>query len=195
MKGETNLQFARFQEYLKIPPYKRTLEELKKRLNTQESTKTNTKPTTMDALKHASSEWCWIERAKLYDMEKAIQDEEESEQEYKETNKKVKERLLDMLDFTDELFHKVKDNDNNYALMTIMKLFNENTVIIERLYTLYRLACGRSTTNNFNDNKVSGKVAMKLVGEENIHELSDEDLDLILSANDDNPDEDFTDRL
>lgn len=159
MKGESSKMYARFREFLKIPPNKRSLSELEKRLNCQESVKNGTeKPIPLGTLEQNSSKWFWKERAKLHDVEKAIQDEEDSENEYSETNKKVKERLIDMLEFAHELFQQIKENDNEYALTTIVKLFNEITFIIDRLYLDYRLACGRSTNNNYNENKNETKL-------------------------------------
>ena len=63
-----------------------------------------------------------------------------------------------MLDFAHDLFQKIKENPNDYALTTIVKLFKEVVDIIEKLYLNYRLACGRSTTNNYNENKNETKI-------------------------------------
>ena len=159
MKGESSKMYDRFREFLKIPPSKRSLSELEKRLNNQESVKNGTeKPIPLGTLEQNSSKWFWKERAKLHDVEKAIQDEEDSENEYSETNNKVKTRLIEMLDFAHELFQTIKDNPNDYALTTIVKLFSDVAHIIDTLYLDYRLACGRSTKNNYNENKNETKM-------------------------------------
>lgn len=159
MKGESSKMYDRFREFLKIPPRSRSLKELEKRLNNKESIKNGTeKPIPLGTLEQNSSKWFWKERAKLHDIEKAIQDEENSETEYAETNNKVKNRLVEMLDFAHDLFYKIKENDNDYALTTIVKLFKDLTDIIDKLYLDYRLACGRSTNNNYNENKNETKI-------------------------------------
>lgn len=159
MKGESSKKYSRFREFLKIPPNKRSLQELFNRLNAKNIKNSDDKPiVSMSALEKDSSKWMWNERAKLHDVEKAIQDEEDSENEYTETNDNVKKRLIEMLDFAHELFQKIKENDNDYALTTVVKLFNEVTAIIDRLYLDYRLACGRSTNNNYNENKNETKL-------------------------------------
>jgi len=61
------------------------------------------------------------------------------------------------------------------------------------LYRNYRLACGRSTQIRETTVDASVEADVDIVGEENIHELTQDDLELILSANDDA--EDFTDNL
>lgn len=159
MKGESSKKYARFREYLKIPPNKRSLQELYNRLNSRNVKNSIDKPiVTLTALEKDSSKWMWKERAKLYDVEKAIQDEENSENEYLETNNNVKKRLIEMLDFSHTLFNRIKENPDNYALTTIVKLFKEVTDIVDKLYLDYRLACGRSTTNNYNENKNETKI-------------------------------------
>ena len=153
MKGESSKMYARFREYLKIPPTRRSLPELQKRLMEENDSNSNKKPIALSTLESTSSKWFWKERAKLHDIEIAIQDEEDSENDYIKTNNKVKERLIEMLDFAHELFQKIKDNPNDYALTTIVKLFKDIVDIIDKLYLDYRLACGRSTKNNYNENK------------------------------------------
>ena len=158
MKGESSKMYARFQEYLKIPPTRRSLPELRKRLMEENGNNSDEKPIALSTLESTSSKWFWKERAKLYDIEKAIQDEEDSENDYIETNNKVKERLNEMLDFSHELFQQIKDNTNDYALTTIVGLFKDVVNITDMLYVDYRLACGRSTNNNYNENKNETKM-------------------------------------
>ena len=158
MKGESSKMYNRFREFLKIPPNKRSLPELRKRLLEETKNNPDEKVPSVSTLEDNSSKWFWKERAKLHDVEKAIQDEEESEEEYTKTNNKVKERLIEMLDFAHDLFQKIKENPNDYALTTIVKLFKEVVDIIDKLYLNYRLACGRSTTNNYNENKNETKI-------------------------------------
>lgn len=159
MKGESSKRYARFQEYLKIPPTKRSLQELYNRLNAKNINNSDEKPiVSMSALEKDSSKWMWRERAKLHDVEKAIQDEENSEKEYVENNNIVKTRLLEMLDFAHELFNTIKENPNGYALTTVVKLFKDVTDIVDTVYLDYRLACGRSTKNNYNENKNETKL-------------------------------------
>lgn len=158
MKGESTKMYDRFRKFLKIPPNKRSIPELHKRLSEETRNNPNEKAPSISTLEDNSSKWFWTERAKLHDVEKAIKDEEDSEEEYHETNNQVKERLIEMLEFAHDLFQKIKENPNDYALTTIVKLFKDVTVIVDQLYLDYRLACGRSTTNNYNENKNETKI-------------------------------------
>lgn len=158
MKGESTKMYDRFREFLKIPPNKRSLPRLQEKLNKELVKNPEEKPISLGTLEQNAHKWFWTERAKLHDIEKAIHDEEDSEEEYTETNNKVKERLIEMLDFAHELFQKIKENPNDYALTTIVKLFKDVVDIIDKLYVDYRLACGRSTTNNYNENKTETKI-------------------------------------
>lgn len=192
-KGESAKAYYRFKVFLELPPDKRTLENALADINKNQLESGSTKEVSLSSIKTMSTKWSWMERAALYDSSLILKEMEENDKEFKETNKEFKNVFKETLGFADDLLQQLIDNVNDNALSTRINMLNTLMNVLDALYRNYRLACGRSTriTESTVDANVDANVEM--VGEENIHELTQEDLEEILSANDDN--EDFTDNL
>lgn len=190
-KGESAKAYYRFKVFLELPPDQRTLDNTLQKLNQNEPNPQN--KTNISSLKHMSTKWAWFERASLYDSNLVLKEMEENEIEFKQTNKEFKNVFKETLNFANDLLKELIDNVKDNALSTRINMLNTLMNVLDALYRNYRLSCGRSTriTESTVDANVDANVEM--IGEENIHELTKEDLEEILSANDDN--EDFTDNL
>lgn len=110
-------------------------------------------------------------------------------------NISVLELIIEDLKFIKRLYdekNNLKKSDflNLKDYFLTLKHIDEEISIIERRVRV-RLGLANSYTDNLN--KHEGSMIIQQQGLENIHELTDDDLDLILSANDDY--EDFTDKL
>lgn len=197
LKGESQKAYNRFKIFLNLPPETRSLKETQKYINSQENSgKTKkTKEVSIYALEQMSSKWCWFERAGLYDHHKILEEMKENDEDFKKTNKKFKKTFKDSLNFANNLLQELITNANNNALSTRINMFHTLMRVLDDLYKNYRLACGRSTriTESTNEHNVNADVDVTGHGEENIKEISDKELDLILSANDNN--EDFLDKI
>ena len=193
-KGESAKAYYRFKVFLELPPEKRTLENALTEINNQNSpNEDNFKPVSRDSLKQMSTKWAWFERASLYDNNLILKEMEENDKEFKRTNKDFIKVFKESLHFADDLLQQLIDNVNGNALSTRINMFNTLMNVLDTLYRNYRLACGRSTQIRETTVDASVEADVDIVGEDNIHNLTEEDLELILSANDNA--EDFTDNL
>lgn len=195
MKGESSKLFQRFLIYRNLPPEKRTLKKVMEELCHQkspDSVKDN--KVTINSLKKNSERWFWVERAELYDHNKLLQEIQENESEFKKVSKDFKKLFKKILNFSDELLTRIIDNENDYALSTQIKMLQDMMNTLSKAHEQFRLASGRSTTNNTNYHTGELEVNNKIVGEENIFEHTDEELERILTINDDF-NEEFVDEL
>jgi hypothetical protein len=195
-KGESAKAYYRFKVFLELPPEQRSIEATLEKINSQDNSANGekTKPISKNSLEQMSSKWAWFERAALYDSNQVLKEMEENDKEFKKTNKDFIKVFKESLKFADELLQQLIANVNDNALSTRINMFNNLMNVLDTLYRNYRLACGRST--QIRETSVDANVDANvetLIGEENIHELTEEDLELILSANDNA--EDFTDNL
>ena len=196
MKGESFKLFERFKIYRDLPPTRRSLNAVKKILESDKSGKNSDKNpiVSLSTLENNSSKWFWKERVELHDAEKILEELHENDEDFKETTEKFKKLFKKMLDFADNLLIRIMNNESEYALTTIMKLFKDLVESMAVLHKEYRLACGRSTTNN--NNNLSGEVEVNnniKPGEENIYEYTPEEMERIQNIG--NETEDFTDKL
>lgn len=185
MKGESSKSFQRFLIYRNLPPEKRTLKKVMEELCHQkspDSVKDN--KVTINSLKKNSERWFWVERAELYDHNKLLQEIQENESEFKKVSKDFKKLFKKILNFSDELLTRIIDNENDYALSTQIKMLQDMMNTLSKAHEQFRLASGRSTTNNTNYHTGELEVNNKIVGEENIFEHTDEELERILTIND-----------
>ena len=185
MKGESSKSFQRFLIYRNLPPEKRTLKKVMEELCHQKSPKFNQdNKVTINSLKKNSERWFWVERAELYDHNKLLQEIQENESEFKKVSKDFKKLFKKILNFSDELLTRIIDNENDYALSTQIKMLQDMMNTLSKAHEQFRLASGRSTTNNTNYHAGELEVNNKIVGEENIFEHTDEELERILTIND-----------
>lgn len=195
-KGESAKAYNRFLVFLEQPPEQRNLEttyeKIKSDLNTNNPEKKNR--VTLTSIRNMSSKWCWFERAALYDHHLQLQEMEEDIADFKKNNKIFKDVFIESLNFANELLQQLIANVNDNALSTRISMFNTLMNVLDSLYRNYRLSCGRSTSISESTLDANVDATVENVGEENIHELTKEDLELILSANDD-VDEEFIDNL
>lgn len=197
LKGESQKAYDRFYEFLKLSPQERSLEQVHQILNSQKKSGKNkkTKLVSKSSIEQMSSKWCWFERAALYDQNKILEEIEENTEDFKKTNEKFKKTFKDSLNFADKLLQELIQNENDNALSTRINMFNTLMNVLDSLYKNYRLTCGRSThiSESSNDHHVESNVTTQIIGEENIYEHTDEELEKILTINDDF--DDFTDEL
>ena len=195
-KGESAKAYNRFLTFLELPPEKRTLNNALDLINQTEPNTENNKKISLSSLKHMSTKWCWFERAALYDHHLQLQEMEDDIADFKKNNKIFKDVFIESLNFANELLQQLIANVNDNALSTRISMFNTLMKVLDSLYRNYRLSCGRST--HISESTVDANVdaTVDTIGEENIHTLSLEELDLILSQNDDMEEvDDFTDKL
>jgi len=195
-KGESAKAYYRFKVFLELPPEQRSIEAVLTEINSQDNSANGekTKKVSKNSLEQMSSKWAWFERAALYDSNQVLKEMEENDKEFKKTNKDFIKVFKESLSFADDLLQQLIANVNDNALSTRINMFNNLMNVLDTLYRNYRLACGRST--QIRETSVDANVDANvetLIGEENIHELTEDDLELILSANDNA--EDFTDNL
>ena len=185
MKGESSKSFQRFLIYRNLPHEKRPLKKVMEELCNQKSPKFNKdNKVTINSLKKNSERWFWVERAELYDHNKLLQEIQENESEFKKVSKDFKKLFKKILNFSDELLTRIIDNENDYALSTQIKMLQDMMNTLSKAHEQFRLASGRSTTNNTNYHTGELEVNNKIVGEENIFEHTDEELERILTIND-----------
>jgi len=192
-KGESAKAYYRFKVFLELPPDKRTLENALAEINKNQQESGSTKEVSLSSIKTMSTKWSWMERAALYDSSQILKEMEENDKEFKKTNKDFIKVFKESLSFADDLLQQLIDNVNDNALSTRINMFNTLMNVLDTLYRNYRLACGRSTQIRETTVDASVEADVEVVGESNIHELTEDDLELILSANDNA--EDFTDNL
>lgn len=189
-KGESAKAYNRFQVFLKLAPEQRTLENTLQQINQNQLDEGNNKQISLSSIKTMSTKWCWFERAGLYDHHLQLQEMEEEAASFRKNNQTFKDVFIKSLEFAEELLEKLIKNENDNALSTRINMFNTLMNVLDSLYRNYRLSSGRSTS--ISESTVDANVGIDaVIGEENIHVLSEEDLDLILSTADE--DEEFTD--
>lgn len=189
-KGESAKAYNRFQVFLKLAPEQRTLEKALQQINQNQLDEGNNKQISLSSIKTMSTKWCWFERAGLYDHHLQLQEMEEEAASFRKNNQIFKDVFIKSLEFAEELLEKLIKNENDNALSTRINMFNTLMNVLDSLYRNYRLSSGRSTS--ISESTVDANVGIDaVIGEENIHVLSEEDLDLILSTADE--DEEFTD--
>lgn len=189
-KGESAKAYNRFQVFLKLAPEQRTLEKALQQINQNQLDEGNNKQISLSSIKTMSTKWCWFERAGLYDHHLQLQEMEEEAASFRKNNQIFKDVFIKSLEFAEELLEKLIANENDNALSTRINMFNTLMNVLDSLYRNYRLSSGRSTS--ISESTVDANVGIDaVIGEENIHVLSEEDLDLILSTADE--DEEFTD--
>lgn len=156
MKGESQKLFERFKIYRDLPPEKRSLEEVQKKLkmdkNGQYTGNYNEIP--LSTLQSNSAKWCWVERAELYDYYKNLEEVQKNEEDFKEVSNNSKEIFKNILKFGDDLLQDIMNSD--YAISTKIKTLSDLTYLLAKSHEQFRLACGHSTTNN--DVQHTGKV-------------------------------------
>lgn len=189
-KGESAKAYNRFQVFLKLAPEQRTLENTLQQINQNQLDEGNNKQISLSSIKTMSTKWCWFERAGLYDHHLQLQEMEEEAASFRKNNQIFKDVFIKSLEFAEELLEKLIANENDNALSTRINMFNTLMNVLDSLYRNYRLSSGRSTS--ISESTVDANVGIDaVIGEENIHVLSEEDLDLILSTS--TEDEEFTD--
>lgn len=189
-KGESAKAYNRFQVFLKLPPEQRTLDNALQQINQNQLNEGNNKQISLSSIKTMSTKWCWFERAGLYDHHLQLQEMEEEANSFRKNNQTFKDVFIKSLEFAEELLEKLIENENDNALSTRINMFNTLMNVLDSLYRNYRLSSGRSTS--ISESTVDANVGVDaVIGEENIHVLSEEDLDLILSTS--TEEEEFTD--
>ena len=194
MKGERMKIYNRFVIFRDLPPEKRTYEQVVKTLKSPPSSPSQPhEPNiTEEAIKKNAQNWFWVERAEFHDYHEHLKEVEKNEKDFTKQSQKAKRIFKKIMNWADKTIIKIIDSE--YALTTQIKMMQDVTNTAAKSHEQFRLACGKSTTNNYNDNKISGTLDVNgIPGQENIHEITDDELDLILSANDNY--EDFTDKL
>lgn len=185
MRGESSKLFQRFIIYRNLPPEIRSIKKVCEILNRESSGNTaHDNKFNEKTLQKNSEKWFWVERAELYDHNKLLQEIQENESEFKEVSKDFKRIFKKILNFSDELLTRIIDNENDYALSTQIKMLQDMMNTLAKAHEQFRLASGRSTTNNTNYHTGELEVNNKIVGEENIFEHTDEELERILTIND-----------
>ena len=195
-KGESAKAYNRFLIFMELPPEQRTLENALHKINQNRLNTGNHKQISLSSIKTMSVKWCWFERAGLYDHHLQLQEMEEDIADFKKNNKIFKDVFIESLNIANELLQQLIANVNDNTLSTRINMFNTLMNVLDSLYRNYRLSCGRST--HISESTVDANVdaTVETIGEENIHTLSLEELDLILSQNDDMEEvDDFTDKL
>lgn len=195
MKGESSKSFARFEDFCSLSPEKRTIpnafEKIKCRELSGNATSEDEKKL-LRAVEKNCERWFWVERSNLKDFEDRIKKAEKDEKNFEKLSKKTINYFKKVLKWADKTFKKIINSD--YALSTQVKLVADVTYVVAKCHEQIRLAYGKSTTNNFNDNKNSGEIDINIKpGEENIYEYTPEEMERI--QNIDTETEDFTDKL
>ena len=193
MPGESSKMFNRFIIYRDLPPEKRTLEKAWEKIcHKMSHNDSHDNEISFPTIRKNSERWFWVERAELHDYHEHLKEVEKNEKDFTKQSQKAKRIFKKIMNWADKTIIKIIDSD--YALTTQIRMMQDVTNTAAKAHEQFRLACGKSTTNNYHDNKISGTLDVNgMPGQENIHEITQEDLDLILSANDDY--EDFTDEL
>ena len=197
LKGESAKAYNRFKIFLNLSPEERSLEKAHELIKTEEKT-TNSKKSkevTLNAIQNMSSQWCWFERAGLYDQHKILEEMKENDEDFKKTNEKFKKTFKEALDFADKLLQELMANEKGNALSTRINMFHTLMKVLDDLYKNYRLSCGRSTriSESTNEHHVDADLNLEVPGEENIYEYTPEEMERI--QNIENTTEDFLDKL
>lgn len=195
MKGESAKSFARFEDFSSLSPEKRTIhnafEKIKCRELSDNATSEDEKKL-LRAVEKNCERWFWVERSNLKDFADRIKKAEKDEKNFEKLSKKTINYFKKVLNWADKTFRKIIHSD--YALSTQVKLVADVTYVVAKCHEQIRLAYGKSTTNNFNDNKNSGEIDINIKpGEENIYEYTPEEMERIQNIS--NEQEDFTDKL
>lgn len=189
---ESNLMFQRYLIYRNLPTESRTVNtvwNIIKEKNTKSKAKKRT--ISLTQLRDVCTRNCWVERAELYDYHQHLKEVKKNEKDFNEQSQNAKKIFKKVMSWADTIIDEIGKSE--YALTSKIRMMQDLTHTTAKAHEQFRLACGKSTNNNFNDNKFSGEVALEMIGKENIHEVSDEDLELILGANEDT--DEFTDKL
>lgn len=190
-KGETSKAFNRFLVYRNFAPENRSLGNVHKYLKSQN---TEGKDPTLSSIENMSSRWNWDERARLYDLNVNLEEKLANDSDFKSVNGDNKELWKKYLGFADTVADDIIKNENNYALSTLVGLFNNLVNSTDRIHHNLRLAYGRST--NINETSVDAVLDANVEAEvenKNITTLSDKELEDLLTIND--KQEEFIDEL
>lgn len=193
-KGESSKAYYRFKVFLELPPEQRSLDKALEKINHKNSQNNeNNKQISSASIRQMSSKWAWFERAALYDNNLILKEMEDDDKEFRETNKEFKNIFKETLNFANDLLKQLMQNVNDNALSTRISMLNTLMNVLDSLYKNYRLASGRSTSISESSVDANVDATVESIGEENIHELTEDDLNLILSAS--TEDENFIDTL
>ena len=195
LKGESKKLFNRFKIYRDLPPEERSLENVRKKLNSNKNGQKNknNKEISLSTLQSNSAKWCWVERAKLHDAEIELEELEKNRKDFEETNEKFKETFKKILDLANDLLDEMYNGE--YATSTKIQMLRTLVTILDDTYKNFRLAHGRSTriSESTNEHRVDADVEVELAGEENIYEYTPEEMKRI--QNIENEPSEFLDKL
>lgn len=145
------------------------------------------------SLKRWYHRWSHEESALQYILDKIEDDLSKSDDKYKIN---ILELIIDDIKFIQKLYDertqvvKMTFENPKDRYLTINHIENAISTIEKRI----RVRLGLPTSYNNNKQEIQGDMNINKPGEENINNLSDDDLDLILSANDEN-NEEFLDKI
>lgn len=185
-KGESAKAYGRFKIYLNLPPEQRSSRKVHEKIaKSYKNSSQNSKIPTLTAIETNSVNWRWVERARLYDAQKQLEESLKYEEKFTRENKKIINLLKDLLDYCDTSLKEIMDNNAEYALTTRLSLISTLMGIIDRANYNIRTCFGKPAkyTDKLEvdlDNQVSVKE-----DETNIFKKTDKELEEILSVNDD----------
>lgn len=202
-KGESSKSFAYFKTYRALGPA-RTFEKVinyfknnKPKYTKPNNSEKNIPAPTLTQLKNQSTKWEWVKRCRAWDNYQDEQERLHNEESFIENNKPFKEKVIAGLKGNFKLQDELLKNSRELSPTTRANSLLQIAKAQEIQYKLFRLSHGRST--EIKDNKLEAELKADVNADietkvKNVFEVSDEELEEILTI-DDNKEEDFTDDL
>ena len=163
LKGESEKMYKRFTTYMDIAPEERTVKKAAELIFKEECPELSNSEDCEEEFKKLfaavtknSTRWHWIERAKIRDAEKLLEQQQESKKDFDKTTNDLKETFKRTINYCNDLLTELIDNDNGYSLVTRIRMIGDLTNTLGKAQEQYRLACGYSTTNN--DVNINGAI-------------------------------------
>ena len=149
MKGESEKMHHRLAIFVTTGErdYQNTADILNEEMSQMSQNGSPKKKVTPEVLRKNAERWGWNDRIDLEKAKQTLDEALELDEEFKSYNKKIIEILKGLIDFLDEVFQKIYDNEHGYALSTQINLLNATMNTLDKAIYNYRLSCGRSTDN------------------------------------------------
>lgn len=149
MKGESNKMHHRLAVFATTGQrdYQKTADILNEEMSQMSQTESQKKKITPEVLRKNAERWAWSDRLDLEKAKNTLDEALELDEEFKAYNKKIISILQGVIDYLEDVFQKIYDNENDYALSTLMNLLSSAMNTLDKAIYNYRLSCGQSTDN------------------------------------------------
>lgn len=146
---EPQTSFQKFIIYRDLPPHERSLTKAAEQIAMSKNEQNIKK--IKSSLDNLSSNWCWVERCKIYDADKQLKLAKKKDGKFNELNDVLLDNVEGLIKYANNLLGEVirgatKDNGEPYSLITRIKMSKDVSSLLKEAHELLCNLCGRPST-------------------------------------------------